>query len=88
MSNSRALLIACLAVSLVACGGGGSGGHRNKPPVARLSVSPTTGAAPLAAEAAYEAFVQKGNDGFWKFHGKLFEKQPDIKRPTLEAIAQ
>jgi len=44
--------------------------------------------APLAAEAAYEAFVQKGNDGFWKFHGKLFEKQPDIKRPTLEAIAQ
>jgi protein-disulfide isomerase len=44
--------------------------------------------APLAAEAAYEAFVQKGNDGFWKFHGKLFEKQPDIKRPTLEQIAQ
>lgn len=52
MSNSRALLIACLAVSLVACGGGGSGGHRNKPPVARLSVSPTTGAAPLAVTAS------------------------------------
>jgi protein-disulfide isomerase len=44
--------------------------------------------APLAAEAAYEAFVQKGSDGFWKFHKALFEKQPDIKRPTLEAIAQ
>jgi protein-disulfide isomerase len=44
--------------------------------------------APLAAEAAYEAFVQKGSDAFWKFHGKLFEKQPEIKRPTLEAIAQ
>jgi len=53
MSNSRALLIACLAVSLVACGGGsGSGGHRNRPPVARLSVSPTTGAAPLAITAS------------------------------------
>jgi protein-disulfide isomerase len=44
--------------------------------------------APLAAEASLEAFAQKGNDGFWKFHGKVFEKQPDIKRPTLEAIAQ
>jgi protein-disulfide isomerase len=44
--------------------------------------------APLAAEAAAEAFAQKGSDGFWKFHGKLFEKQPDIKRPTLEQIAQ
>jgi len=44
--------------------------------------------APLAAEAAYEAFVQKGSEGFWKYHDKLFEKQPDIKRPTLEQIAQ
>jgi protein-disulfide isomerase len=44
--------------------------------------------APLAAEAAYEAFVQKGSEGFWKFHDKLFEKQPEIKQPQLEAIAQ
>jgi len=44
--------------------------------------------APLASEAAQEAFAQKGNDGFWAFHKKLFEKQQDIKRPTLEAIAQ
>jgi protein-disulfide isomerase len=44
--------------------------------------------APLAAEAAYEAFTQKGSEAFWKFHDKLFEKQPEIKQPTLEAIAQ
>lgn len=44
--------------------------------------------APLAAEAAMEAFDQKGSEGFWKFHDKLFEAQPDIKRGKLEAIAQ
>ncbi|MEB2310578.1 MAG: thioredoxin domain-containing protein [Sorangiineae bacterium] len=44
--------------------------------------------APLAAEAAMEAFAQKGNDGFWKFHAALFESQPNIKRPDLERIAQ
>ena len=47
--------------------------------------------APLAAEAAYEAFVQKGSAGFWKFHNKAFEAQgtPDgIKQPGLEKIAQ
>jgi protein-disulfide isomerase len=43
--------------------------------------------APLASEAAHEAFAQKGSDAFWKFHGKLFENQQDIKRPTLEKIA-
>jgi len=44
--------------------------------------------APLASEASHEAFVQKGNTGFWAFHKALFDKQPDIKRPALEAIAQ
>ncbi len=44
--------------------------------------------APLAAEAAQEAYSQKGNSGYWKFHDKLFEAQPDIQRPALEKIAQ
>jgi protein-disulfide isomerase len=47
--------------------------------------------APLAAIAGYEAFMQKGSAGFWKFHNKAFEAQgtPDgIKRPGLEKIAQ
>ncbi len=44
--------------------------------------------APLAAEAAMEAFSQKGSDGFWKFHDALFAAQPNIKRPDLEKIAQ
>jgi protein-disulfide isomerase len=48
--------------------------------------------APLASQAAQEAFAQKGNTAFWKFHDKLFEAQgsgPDaIKRPALEKIAE
>jgi protein-disulfide isomerase len=47
--------------------------------------------APLAAEAAQEAFVQKGNAGFWTMHDKLFDAQggdPGIKRDGLEKIAQ
>jgi protein-disulfide isomerase len=45
--------------------------------------------APLASEAAQEAFAQKGNAGFWKFHDKTFEGQEQgIKRERLEAIAQ
>ncbi len=44
--------------------------------------------APLAAEAAQEAFAQKGNAGFWKFHDKAFEGQEQgIGRDRLEAIA-
>jgi protein-disulfide isomerase len=46
--------------------------------------------APLASEAAQEAFAQKGNAGFWKFHDKLFEAQgqPDgLARANLEKIA-
>ncbi len=47
--------------------------------------------APLAAQAAREAYTQKGNAGFWKMHDALFEAQGDpegIKRPGLEKIAQ
>ena len=44
--------------------------------------------APLAAEAAQEAFAQKGNAGFWKFHDKAFEGQEQgVGRERLEAIA-
>jgi protein-disulfide isomerase len=47
--------------------------------------------APLAAEAAREAYKQKGADGFWKFHDKAFEaqkKQDGLKREGLESIAK
>jgi protein-disulfide isomerase len=44
--------------------------------------------APLASEAAQEAFAQKGSAAFWKFHDKLFENQQDLLRPRLETIAQ
>jgi protein-disulfide isomerase len=56
---------------------------RNKP----LPMHPD---APLAAEAAMEAYKQKGNEGFWKMHDTLFANQqkPDgIKRPALEQYA-
>lgn len=57
---------------------------RNKP----LPMHPK---AQLAAEASMEAFAQKGSDGFWKYHDKLFEKQdtPDgLDRPALESYAE
>ena len=43
-----------------------------------------------AAEAACEAFAQKGADGFWKFHNKLFEAAGSggVGRDVLEKIAQ
>jgi protein-disulfide isomerase len=46
--------------------------------------------APLAAEAAQEAFAQKGNAGFWKMHDKLFEVQGSegaFERANLEKLA-
>lgn len=43
--------------------------------------------APLAAEAAYEAFVQKGSDGFWAYHDKLFENQKALQREDLDKYA-
>lgn len=44
--------------------------------------------APGAAEAAQEAFAQKGNAGFWAMHDKLFENQRALTRPDLEKYAQ
>jgi protein-disulfide isomerase len=47
--------------------------------------------APLAAQAAMEAYKQKGSDGFWKMHDAIYTNQhaPDgIKRPALENYAQ
>ncbi|MSP25366.1 MAG: hypothetical protein EXR75_09415 [Myxococcales bacterium] len=45
--------------------------------------------APLAHQASIEAFKQKGNDGFWKMHDKLFagQKSPGIKREQLDQYA-
>lgn len=45
----------------------------------------------LAAEAAMEAFKQKGDEGFWKYHDKLFENQrtpAGLERPALEKYAE
>jgi protein-disulfide isomerase len=50
--------------------------------------------APLAAQAAMEAFKQKGNDGFWKMHDLLYANQPSqqaqdgLKREKLDTYAQ
>jgi protein-disulfide isomerase len=47
--------------------------------------------APLAAQAAMEAYKQKGNDAFWKMHKKLFDNQktPDgLKREKLDQYAK
>jgi protein-disulfide isomerase len=44
-----------------------------------------------AAEAAREAYEQKGDEGFWKFHDKLWEAQSQpggLERANLEKIAQ
>ena len=43
--------------------------------------------APLAAQAAMEAFRQKGADAFWKIHDEMFEHQDDLKRATLDGYA-
>ncbi|HTV23065.1 MAG TPA: thioredoxin domain-containing protein [Polyangiaceae bacterium] len=44
--------------------------------------------APLAAEAAQEAFAQGGNEGFWKYHDTLFQNQKALARPDLERYAR
>jgi protein-disulfide isomerase len=43
--------------------------------------------APLAAEAALEAFAQGGNKAFWKYHDTLFGNQKALSRADLEKYA-
>ncbi len=43
--------------------------------------------APLAAEAAQEAFVQRGATGFWAMHDKLFDNQKALERADLDKYA-
>jgi protein-disulfide isomerase len=54
---------------------------RDKP----LSMHPD---ARLAAEAAREAYAQKGNEGFAKMHKLLFENQQALKRDDLDGYAK
>ncbi|MEI7894514.1 MAG: thioredoxin domain-containing protein [Myxococcales bacterium] len=44
--------------------------------------------APLAAQAAREAFKQKGLDAFWKMHDRMYSNQKDLKRETLDGYAK
>jgi protein-disulfide isomerase len=44
--------------------------------------------APLAAEAAREAFAQKGNEGFSKMQKLIFENQQALKRDDLDGYAR
>lgn len=42
-----------------------------------------------AAEAAVEAFKEKGNDGFWKFHDLMMAKDgPGLERSALDGYAK
>ena len=41
----------------------------------------------LAAELAREAFAQRGNEGFFKMHDKLFANQQKLKRDDLDNYA-
>jgi PKD repeat protein len=54
MSSSRIAILLLLAASLAACGGNGGGQH-NRSPVARLTISPTSGDAPLAISGSGDA---------------------------------
>ncbi len=44
-------------------------------------------AAVLAAEAAREAYAQRGNAGSWRFHDHLFGNQAHVERADLERYA-
>jgi protein-disulfide isomerase len=44
--------------------------------------------APLAAQAAREAYAQKGPSAFWKMHDTMFSNQQKIKRDDLDGYAK
>ena len=41
----------------------------------------------LAAEAAQEAYAQQGNDGFWRYHRRLFDAEGRLERADLGRYA-
>ena len=43
---------------------------------------------PLAAQAGREALKQKGPDGFWKMHEKMFANQQKLAREDLDGYAK
>jgi protein-disulfide isomerase len=44
--------------------------------------------APLASQAAREAYAQKGPSAFWAMHDKMFANQQKIKRDDLDGYAK
>jgi protein-disulfide isomerase len=44
--------------------------------------------APLASQAAREAFKEKGPTAFWAMHDKMYSNQKDLKRETLDGYAK
>jgi protein-disulfide isomerase len=44
--------------------------------------------APLASQAAREAYAQKGPSAFWSMHDKMFANQQKIKRDDLDGYAK
>ena len=44
--------------------------------------------APLASQAAREAYAQKGPSAFWAMHDKMFTNQQKIKRDDLDGYAK
>jgi protein-disulfide isomerase len=44
--------------------------------------------APLAAQAAREAYAEKGPSAFWAMHDKMFANQQKIKRDDLDGYAK
>ncbi|HVK87383.1 MAG TPA: DsbA family protein [Kofleriaceae bacterium] len=44
--------------------------------------------APLAHQAALEAYKQKGNDGFWAMHARIVNDPRNLDRATLVAYAK